>query len=399
MKVLFVCQIFLVLSIIGTKLTLKKPEPCPTCGEEAQTFYEQGKSDYCTQRTVRYISCNLDLLDAEAITFYLADIIFDQVNLSKENSCSQNDSNNYEEFYKIYQMVVKKLQCNSLYLARLDKEKKTIKMFQMLNEILKKLSIYKSFEENKCVFCSKMTFNTIKSDYENQICFLCYSKDTKEKMKSKICNKSSRKETYLKLAKMIEYKIRRFETKMRKYFSIRTWKRVKFSGKERKMRKHIDWTNILAPRKVIQENLEKEEDYFFITFDYLLNMLLLGMILLFVKNHSLDHIVWFIVHKLILDNLFVELKSIYFATKLTSIHKNIEFRRAEFEMQNAEKILMTSLHALLICWYRGFESFDFLSPHIFLCGIVALPLNQIMTSCVMHLKKKQVLQEEYKNFL
>jgi len=395
MRTLFVCQMFLVFFINGTKLTLKEPDLCPICGEETQIFYEQGSCDYCTLCTVRYISCNFGLLDGQAVQFYLIDIIFDKVNLSKENSCSHNDISNTEQLNKINKMVIKKM--NDSHFARLGKEERITKMFQMLNDVFRALTRHKSplFEINKCEFCSHMTFNKIRLDNEDQICFPCYSKCMKEKMTSEVFNKPSRQERCLKLVKMIGYKFSSFDMEMRKFFSIRAQKKAIFSVEETEIRGHIDWTAILSPRKNVLEYLQKQEDC--TTVDYGLNFFLLAMILISAKNPSLDHVFWFAVHKLILDTVFVELKAMYLATKLTSIHKNINFRRAEFIMESAEKLMMMGLHTIITHWFHG--SFDSFSPYLILCGILVSPLNHILTSFVLHLKKQRVLQEEYENFL
>jgi len=414
LKYLLVCQALLFLFTNGTKLILRSPHPCATCGEESQIFYEQGNSDYCTLCTVRYLSCNFNSIDPRAVLFYLTDIICDKRKLKNEMMCFSQEG----EFSKIIKIIGQEQFLEKTSdLCRFDKEEIPIKIFQTLNDMLKKRNIHKSllFKQKKCAFCSQMVFNKIlRSDCicENKICFPCNRKYMKENIKCHVCNKSSletevnskekytdtsRQERVLNFIKKLESTIRSFNKKMCKYFSITASKR-KILSEEESERIQIDWTNILTPRHLVKDDWQKTQKWYSLDeLDFAL-VIILAPIYISVKDFKIYHTMWVIANKFVFD-LFVGLKGIYLSRKFTSVHKNTEIRIAQFKFEKFEKIIMLVLYIFLTFLFYGENGFDFFSPYVGLYAFLISPFCQIMTSFGIHLKEGKVLKNEYSNFL
>jgi len=395
-KFLLVCQILFVLLTNGSKKTLKNPYPCPICEEESQIFYVQGNSDYCTLCTVRYISCNFMTLDPRAIQFYLIDIIAEKRELNKQ---------------KVYVNEVVKLNDVQFLtdLCRNGKEEITIKIFQTLNDMLKKRNIHKSllFKQKKCALCSQMSFNKIpRSDCicGNQICFPCNRKYMKENIKCDVCNKctaipekkiTTRQERVVNFGKAVERTIKNFNKELRKYFSNGVHKKVILSEVEVEL-EHFDWTNILSPQDSMEKYWKKQQNSY-VKIENFLTIIILAYIFFDMKKFTLFNLMWFPLHKITFNICFV-IKEAFFA-KLTSVHKNGIYRKVEIEVKNWEKFLLMANYTMITHFYFRGEGFDFINPDIIVYGILAFPLYSIWVLCLMYLAKRKSFQVEYLNFL
>jgi len=369
------------------KLNLENPCPCKICGDKSQIFYEQGNSLYCEICTVRYIACNIWVFDPEALDFYLTDIIFDKVKQQKyrvQNYLGDNDKLRLQ----IQKLVIDKILKN-VNVFDYDKEIRTIKLFQKIHSLLKAQKVDKDlfFQEKKCTFCFKKTFNQLKWHCCDiyRICFPCYASQIENKVHCKVCKARSSPEIF----KSSLFNRSSFSITIKQELSL-----------DNTMIQAINWKNILTTKDYAKEYLERRTSTVNCILKRMLAALPYGYICLISNNISpWKSALCLYINQQMLNHL-VEWKRSYVTSKMTSHHKNINIRNAEFQIDKIEKNVIFWFYILFIFLFFGANDFTNLFPYSFLYDIFITALTYIINNTIlMHFVIKNILKQEELNFL
>jgi len=184
MMVLLLLQLHYFIPSLGMKYNLINFEPCEKCEENSQIFYEMEKKKFCPRCTLGHLSFYFPRQTVEAVKFYIADIIFDQIKhaqLQKSQIFIWSSVN-----FVVNDMINKEL-------PNLEKQKystESCDLFVIVNEILKGMK-QKILQKRSCSSCLNYRFHLIKvSCCKNFICVSCLANFRVKKRKCEICQNS-----------------------------------------------------------------------------------------------------------------------------------------------------------------------------------------------------------------